>query len=346
MSQTMENLLKKYTISIPVLRRGDLVEGEILVLTATEALVDIGSKAEGILPLSEFEEEMPKVGNRILVYVLTTESRKGQILLSYKKALAIKLWLDLEKAIEKDKTLVAEVIGHNKGGLIVDIWGLQGFIPFSHLESGPDSALARSELQSQLDRMRGEKIKVKVVEVNKDKNRIILSERKAKDEEELKNKQKALARLKQGETISAIILKVMPYGLILDLDGVTGVIPKEEISWEEELTLSKFEGGQKIKAKILEIEKERGRVILSIRKLKPDPWEQKVKKTKTKKKLEGEVSKITSLGVWVRLARDVEGLLPLAELPHEKQDLKVGEKLKVKLKNINVEEHKVDLEIG
>jgi len=163
-SVTMEDLLsKKGSPSIRLLNRGDVVKGEILSLTEREALVDVGSKAEGIIPQRELKGHSLKVGDHVFVYVLTSEDRRGQILLSLNRAQAARAWIDLAEAMEKGRSLEVTVTGHNKGGLAVDAMGLEGFIPFSHLETAPDLSQDRADLQSQLDRMRGEVLKVQVI---------------------------------------------------------------------------------------------------------------------------------------------------------------------------------------
>lgn len=348
---SMKDLLATSDFLFQSLHRGDVVEGKILGVTDKEALVDVGAKAEGILPQKEIKDLDIKAGDRLLVYVLTPEDKEGQILLSIKKAQGARAWLELENAAEAGKVLSAEVAGHNKGGLIVTVQGVQAFIPFSHLLCGPDPSLPRPELQSALDKMRGTKVSVKVIELNREKDRIILSEREVIEEMELVKKTEKLEKFKLHQKVAGVITGVMPYGLEVDVDGVTALVPQDEISWEEKAgQLAEFSVGQKISAKVLQVEKTIGKLTLSIKGLTADPWDELVRKFKPKDKVRGEISKITSFGVFVKISdsaeRDgVEGLVPLSLLPKEKTNIKIGEKLNVVVKAVDRENRRLELGI-
>ncbi|MBM4401923.1 MAG: 30S ribosomal protein S1 [Candidatus Cloacimonetes bacterium] len=343
---SMQDLLASSDFLFQSLHRGDVVEGKILSVTDKEALVDVGAKAEGILPQREIKDLNLKVGDRLLVYVLTPEDKEGQILLSIKRAQGARAWLELEKASQTGKILSAEITGHNKGGLIVMMQGVQAFIPFSHLVSAPDPNLPRPELQSALDKMRGMKLSVKVIELNREKDRIILSERDAVEERELARKVEELEKFKPGQKVNGVITAVMPYGLEVDVNGVAALIPQDEISWEEKTgQLAEFSVGQEVSAEVLQLKKTIGRLTLSIKKLIPDPWEELVRKFKPGKKVKGEITKITSFGVFVKVAKEIEGLLPLSALSEGKTDVKVGDKLDVAVKAIDKENRRLELSV-
>lgn len=345
-SDVMEELLSSHSIPLTYLSKGDVVEGTIISLTDSEALVDVGAKAEGILPFSEADPEELKKGRQILVYVLTPEDRRGQLLLSANRAQTVGGWLKLDKAQEQDQILEAEVAGYNKGGLLVKIFGLSGFVPFSHTVDVPSQNLSQSELQSALDKMRGGKIKVKILELNKDQERIILSQRDAHKEVREKEMQKALEELKVGERLEAEITQVMPYGLVVGTGGVTGLIPRDELSWGKEIGLADFSPGNKVKAQVEELDPANLRLRLSIKRLTPDPWLKLAGKFKRGEKVEGEITKITSFGLLLDLKDGLEGLLPLSELPEDKREVRVGEKLKLAVKAVDGKNRRLELGMG
>lgn len=342
--ETMEELFKTMDFSFKSLHRGDVVEGKVLSVTGKEALVGLGAKAEGILPQREIKGFDIKAGDKLLVYVLTPEDKEGQILLSLKKAEGAKAWLQLSNAFEQGERLEAIVTGHNKGGLIVEVLGTQAFIPFSHLSSCPDPSLPRPELQSALDKMREARLSVKLIELNKEKDRIILSERDAVEEIEQTKRSKELKKFQVGQQVKGAIVSVMPYGLMIDVDGVEALVSQNELSWEEKTgNLASFEVGQQLTAKVLEIDEAGGKLKLSMKRLTADPWEKLTKKFKAKQKVKGEIRKITSFGVFVKITDGVEGLLPLSVLPKEKTDLTVGDKLDVVVKTIDKEGRRLEL---
>ena len=349
--KTMEELLAATDLSFRSLRRGDVVEGKVISISEKEILIDLGTKAEGILLQREIKGLDLKLGDKLLVYVLTLEDRGGQILLSLKKAESANAWLKLEDAAEKQKSLSAEVTGYNKGGLIVVLLGTQAFIPFSHLVTGPEPSLAKPELQSALDKMRGNKISVKVIELDREKDRVILSEREAVEEIKSDKRAKKLAKFKIDQKIKGVIKSVMPYGLVITVDGsdvrrngVEGLIPQDELSWEEKTgQLASFEIGQEVFAKVLSINQESDRITLSIKRLSVDPWEELTMKFKPKKKVKGEITRITSFGVFVRITNGIEGLLPLSSLPKEKSNIEIGGKLDVVIKAVDKENRRLEL---
>lgn len=344
----MEELLPKESLSIQQLCRGDVVEGTILEVTDREALVDVGGKSEGLIPQRERKGYDLSPGDRVYTYVLTTEDRRGQTLLSLERAESVKAWMDLEKAMESGDLLTATITGHNKGGLQAEVLGLEAFIPFSHADSAPDLSQERAELQSQLDKMRGEELKVQVIELNRDQNRVILSETQALAEEELAKRRESLEDYKVGDVVTVPVSAVMPYGLMVDLSGADGLIPQEELSWEEEAPeeiLASFDVGDEVSAKITQLDAESGRVRLSIKQVSGDPWKRFTEEYSEGDKVSGEVTRITSYGVFVKISDDVEGMLPLSKIPEE-EEFGVGGKVEVKIVSLDSANRQLELELS
>lgn len=341
----MEDLLPSDSLSIQQLNRGDVVEGTILTVTPREALVDIGAKAEGIIPQRELKGYALSPGDEIFAYVLTTEDRRGQTLLSLRRAESVKAWLDLEKALSEGSTVTATITGHNKGGLAVDVLGLEGFVPFSHADSAPDLQQERAELQSQLDKMRGEEIEVRVIELDREQNRIILSETEALAKEEFEKQRGVLEGLAEGDAITTLVSAVLPYGIMVDVHGVDGLVPQEELSWEDEAPeeiLAEFEVGQEVTAKITELEPKAGRLRLSLKQVTQDPWQRLAEEHQEGDEIEGEVSRLTSYGLFVTVGEDVEGMIALSKLPEE-QELGVGDTITVVIRKLDVPAHQLEL---
>lgn len=339
-NSTMDELLGKGSdLSIKQPQRGDVLEGKIVQINITGALVDVGAKCEGIIPQAEIKGLDLKVGDSVFTYVLTPEDRKrGQLILSLSKAESVKSWLDLNEAFQAGTILEAVVTGHNKGGLIVDILGLPGFVPFSHIQNAPDLSLAENELQSFLDQKNDERLKVQVIELDKAKDRIILSEKEVLLEEVRKERQQVMSKLKEGEIVTGKVTAVMPYGLMIKIKGAAeALVPIEEIGWDEEAveeTLEQYAVGTEVSAKVLEVDRELGKARLSIKEIQIDPWENLTSHYQEGDFAEAKVTKITSYGVFATL-EGVEGMIALSALPKD-LELSVGDTIPVAVQKMDM----------
>ncbi len=344
---TMEDLLNNTAaLSIQQLRRGDIVEGTIIEINEREALVDVGAKSEGVIPQAELKGTHYKVGDKILVYVLTPEDRRGQMIVSLKRAQTYKSWSDMVEAFKEGKTLDFTITGHNRGGLIGDVNGIVGFIPFSHSESASDLSLDKAELQSMLDKMVGKTVKTRIIELDREKNRIILSEKEAVIGEALEKRKEKAAKLKEGDTVTVEVTAVMPYGLVVTVDGVEGLIPREEVSWDDDSIderLGQTQIGDKLDAQVIELNKELGKVKLSIKNISSNPWEELTKSSKVGDVVDATISRITSYGVFATLGEGIEGMIPLTSIPEDMQ-LSVGQAIKVKIEALDKDKRRLDLD--
>jgi small subunit ribosomal protein S1 len=277
------------------------------------------------------------------VYVLTPEDRRGQMIVSLAKAQVSKSWLELTDALKNGESLEAVISGYNKGGLVVDIKGLNGFIPFSHLESLPANLSDETELQNYFNKMIGKKITVRIIELDRVQSRIILSQKEAILGESLKKRQNILTDLKEGQIKSGTVTAIMPYGIMLDIGGLEGLVPVEEVFWDEnnEDMLSKFELGSTIEAKIIEIDESLAKVKLSVKRITSNPWQEVTNKHKVGDVIGVNVSKITSYGVFVNIG-DIEGMIPLTSFPADTQ-LNVGQNINARIDLIDSAGHRLDL---
>lgn len=342
----MEELLGKgKDLPIKQLSRGDVIEGTIIQINSQGALVDVGAKSEGVIPQSEIKTGQLHVGDKVYVYVLTPEDKRGQLLLSVSRAATVKNWVGLEKSFRDGTTIEVVVTGHNKGGLVVDLGGLAGFIPFSHTESASDLSNEKAELQSILDKMRGETLKARIIEFDREQNRVILSEKEATLGEAINKRKEGLADIKEAQIVSGTVSAVMPYGLMIDLGGFEGLVPQEEISWDQDPideVLSTFETGQEVKAQVLEIDRELGKIRLSLKNVTRDPWKELADAHKVNDVVSAKVLRLTSYGVFASVADGVEGLISISSIPQD-QELKVGQEIKVQIEALDVEKRRLDL---
>lgn len=345
---SMADLMEQSPSVASLLSRGDVLSGQIISLGEKEALVDLGVKAEGILPFAEATDASSlKPGQDVLVYVLATEDRRGQMLVSTKKAQIVHGWRALRDSLHKGVVITAKITGFNKGGVVVDMWGLQGFLPFSHLVSVPEPNLSTSERQSVLDRMKGLEVQVRVLELDITQNRIIVSEKGALAVERKEKQAQVLGEIEADQVIKVEVKKVLPFGLMVSYQGVEALIPKAELAWDiSSVALSNFEPGQELEAKVLEVPRRlEGRAKLSLRAMSEDPWMSLSKGYEKGELVAGKVIKITSAGVVVRLEQGLEWSVPLSELSQDRE-LRAGDKLRLKIKFLDVKQKRLELGSG
>jgi len=334
-----ESAMSKYLtdkdLQIKQLRVGDMVEGTVVSASHREILVDVGAKSEGIisgLELSEADKSYKTLqpGEKITAKVAQIENAQGYIVLSLKKAEKDKKWQDAEEAFEGALVIDATVIEYNKGGLLCDSLGLRGFIPLSHLDRvhfandvAKFAAGSEAELKESLKILSGKTLRVKVIELDKEKNRFVLSEKDALTTYSEESRKKRLSEIDMGSTVEGIVTGIMPFGIFVDLDGVEGLVHISEIAWEKVSHPSNyFKVGQKIKVMVLGVDEGSNKLALSVKKLTPNPWETVEDKYPVGTRVKGVVSKIVPFGAFVTLEKGLDGLIHVseAEAPLEEGD--------------------------
>jgi small subunit ribosomal protein S1 len=339
---TMEELLAQEK-PIALLQRGDVTEGTVIDIQHGEILVDVGAKAEGVISSSEVREEKEMVenlkpGDTLLVYVVSTENEHGQIHLSLKRASLARKWMTLKKSADDGDIVQAKVLEHNRGGLIVEVQRIRGFIPFSHLASGPARTATPQAVTDELNALIGRELPTVVIEADQKTNRLILSEKKAQQGVEREKKVAVMARYKVGDVVDGTVTKVMPFGLMVNLGEMEGLVHASEVSWERQAeAINNYQSGSTVSVKVIELDEANGRMYLSMKQLTEDPWETKVKKHHVGDTVEGAVSKITSYGTIVDI-NGIEGLLKGASA-----DLKVGDQVSMKIENIDSASRRLDV---
>lgn len=307
------------------------------------ALVDIGAKTEGVVIDKEYETTKDfisqiKVGDKVRVTIVSPENDKGQILLSLRYAALDHKWNFFEQCLKTEEAVEVRGLEINKGGLIARFMNVRGFIPASQL--GRKYLGKPDVLQNRL-------FKAKVIEVNREKNRLIFSEKQISEAKAIADKKKALKKVKKGDVYKGKVSGIMPFGIFVHVEDkdlfLEGLVHISEISWERVENLNEiFKVGQKIKVKVLGIDEASAKLNLSIKQLEEDPWQKAAKKYTRDKKVKGEVSRLVAFGAFVQLEPGVEGLIHISKIPAD-YNIKVAKKLDVYIENVDLEKRRMSL---
>ncbi|MCG0276079.1 MAG: bifunctional 4-hydroxy-3-methylbut-2-enyl diphosphate reductase/30S ribosomal protein S1 [Thermosediminibacteraceae bacterium] len=328
---------------------GQIVEGIVEKVTDNEVLVNVSYKSDGIIPLRELSNlpfsspsEVVKKGDRIKVMILKLEDKDGNLILSKKRADMVESWKFLQEAYEKNLTVKGRVIESIKGGLLVNVEGLRGFIPASH---------ADLKYIEDLSTFVGKDLNLKIIELDKDRKRVVLSHKLFLQEEKEKMKEKIWEKVKEGQIIRGVVKKLTDFGAFVDVGGFDGLIHISDMSWQRINHPSEIlSENQEVRVKVLKVDKERGRISLGLKQLSPDPWENVEQKYNVGQIVEGRVVKLTNFGAFVELEPGVEGLVHVSQISkgrikNPRDVLKEGEIVKAKILDIKSEEKKISLSI-
>ena len=358
----MEELLAEQDTDIKSFRHGDVVEGSVVRIDKDEILVDIGAKSEGVVSNRELygrnAESSPalNVGDVVLVYVLQPESQEGHVVLSLRRAGLERKWRAMQEQFEAGLIIEAPVIDHNKGGLIVDC-GIRGFVPISQIVDFPRRPQndqprdAAQEIAEKLQPFVGRKLRLKILEVNRKANRLILSEKVALYEERREKRDELFSSLQVGQKVTGTVRSIAPFGVFIDLGGIDGLVHKSELSWNKvNNPEAGYKVGEEVEAEVIDINHERGRISLSIRRLQPDPWHSTVADYNVGDLIEGTVTKLVNFGAFVRVRDGLEGLIHISELSHQRvahpgDVVHEGQTLKLKIISLDSERHRLGLSL-
>jgi len=359
---TMEELLGEQSGDIRSFKHGDVVEGAVVRIDKDEILVDIGAKSEGVVSNRELfgrtAESQPQlhIGDTVLVYVLQPESNEGHAVLSLRRAGLERKWRSMQEQFDAGVVIEAPVIDHNKGGLIVDC-GIRGFVPISQIVDFPRRPQndqprdAAQEIAEKLQPFVGRKLRLKILEVNRKANRLILSEKVALYEERREKRDELFSSLQVGQKVTGTVRSIAPFGVFIDLGGIDGLVHKSELSWNKvNNPEAGYKVGEEVEAEVIDINHERGRISLSIRRLQPDPWHSTVADFKVGDIIDGTVTKIVNFGAFVRVREGLEGLIHISELSHQRvahpgDVVHEGQSLKLKIISLDSERHRLGLSL-
>jgi len=352
----MEQLLDDY-LAAPALRRGQIVKGEVVQIDPQCVVVDVGAKCEGIVPQHDLAKVDPErresleVGQDVLVYVVNPSDVGGSIGLSISQAQVARDWQEAERLLDTQETTELPVIDCNKGGVIVKLNNLRGFVPGSQLgrsrvpEEGPDEERWRDVV--------GETLKLKVIEVDEKRNRLILSERYALRDWRKRQRGKLLEELTAGQTRQGRVINLTDFGAFVDLGGIDGLIHISELSWQRVDHPSEvLNVGDEVEVYVLKVDRERERIALSLKKTKPDPWDSVEGRYEEDQLAEVVITRLTKWGAFASIVGDeaIEGLIHISELSdrniaHPNEVVESGQRVTARILSVDGDRHRMALSL-
>ena len=334
--------------TIKVFNDGDLVSGQVVKIDHDEVLLDIGYKTEGVIPSRELSikhdiapSEVVELGSEIEALVLTKEDKEGRLILSKKRAQYERAWGDIEKVKENDGVVTGTVIEVVKGGLILDI-GLRGFLPASLVEMRRVRDLAPYI---------GQQIEAKIIELDKNRNNVVLSRRAYLEETQSAVRSSFLNELEKGQVREGVVSSIVNFGAFVDLGGVDGLVHVSELSWKHiDHPSEVVEVGQPVTVEVLEVDLDRERVSLSLKATQEDPWQAFARTHALGQIVPGKVTKLVPFGAFVRVEDGIEGLVHISELATRHVDLaeqvvSVGEEVFVKIIDIDMDRRRISMSL-
>src|ERR687885_536574 len=337
------------------LQYGDTLDGIIMHVDNDEILVDIGSKSEGVVPSKEMSSLLPeergelRVGDEILVFVVQSEDKEGRAVLSLDKARQEKSWRRLQQQFETSDVLQAKVINYNKGGLLVNLDGVRGFVPASQVSGisrGPDA-----QKQSDMARLVGSSLTLKIIEINRNRNRLILSERQAAQEVREARKDEIIENLKEGDVRTGTVTSITDFGAFVDIGGADGLVHLSELSWSRVKHPAEIlKVGDKVKVYVLNIDNDRKRTALSIKRTQEEPWSTISGRYQLGQLVDATITQLASFGAFARLEDGVEGLIHVSELSeqriaHPRQAVSEGQELILRIIRIDPARRRMGLSL-
>ncbi|NIS79966.1 MAG: S1 RNA-binding domain-containing protein [Anaerolineales bacterium] len=328
-------------------QRGDLLHGLVLSVDADGLIVDLGLKRDGIVPCADLEklpvnEPGPIVGDEVAVMVIDPLDRDGNLVVSISQARESEDWLNAHRLMNQDAILELEPSGYNKGGLIVPFGRLRGFVPASHLSDLP-RGLDETKRAEYFERMIGQELPFKVIEVDPRRRRLVLSERKAVRQWRQVRKAQMIEQIKVGEIRKGVVTSLREFGAFVDIGGADGLIHISELSWnrvDDPSDVLKI--GQEIDIQVIRLDQQNNRIGLSLKRLQPNPWEAAVGKIEEGQELRGVVSHVAASGIYILLEEGPEGLLRSTEGTIA---LTPGTKVSVRVVAFDPERERLDLEL-
>src|SRR5215471_8681926 len=341
----MEQLLAEPETNVRTLKYGDVLEGIVMQLDRDEVLVDIGSKSEGIIPnkeLSSLSDEERKglgTGDTVLVFVVQPENADGHAVLSIDRARQEKSWRVLQSKYEAGEVIEAIVKNYNKGGLLVDLDGVRGFVPASQVTEirGGDDA----SKQADMARLIGSSLPLKVIEINRHRNRLILSERQAIQERRDAMKERLIGTLKEGEVRKGRVSSICDFGAFVDIGGADGLVHLSELSWSRVRHPSEvLRVNEEVEVYVLGINEDERKIALSLKRTQAEPWTRVAARYEVGQLVKGTITQLANFGAFARIEDGIEGLIHVSELSddrvaHPRNIVKEGDELMLRIIRID-----------
>ena len=354
---TMEQLLNQGDLNLDMPKPGDMRTGMIASISDDEILVSIGAKSEGVIPARELEGMNPeertklKVGQEIQVYIVSPEGSKGIMQLSYTRSMEDDDWGNAEALLKSKEAYQGKVEGFNKGGLIVSVGRLRGFVPASQASQTRRMRYKGDTPEQRWSEMVGETLVARVIEVDRERRRLILSERAAAQESREALKERLLTEIKVGDIRKGRVTSLADFGAFVNINGADGLVHLSELSWERVDHPNKMLSvGDEVEVKVISIDTDRKRIGLSMRQLQKDPWEDNVEDYHVGQLVEGIITRLVKFGAFARIDDHVEGLIHISELSddrieHPKEVVKEGDKLALRVIKIEPDRRRIGLSL-
>ena len=343
-AQSKEELEKAYDKTLGSVNENDVVEGTVIAINKREVVVNIGYKSDGIIPVSEFRYNPElKVGDKVEVYIESQEDKKGQLVLSHKKARASKSWERVNQALENKEVVKGYIKCRTKGGMIVDVFGIEAFLPGSQIDVKPIR---------DYDVFVGKTMEFQIVKINQEYKNVVVSHKALIEAELEAQKQEIISKLEKGQVLEGTVKNITPYGVFIDLGGVDGLIHITDLSWGRVSDPHEIvQLDQKLNVVILDFDEEKKRIALGLKQLTPHPWDALDPNLKVGDKVKGKVVVMADYGAFVEIAPGVEGLIHVSEMSWSQhlrsaQDfLKVGDEVEAVILTLDRTDRKMSLGI-
>ena len=342
--KSREELTRTYDESLNTIKNKDVIEGTIIALNKREAVVNIGYKSDGIIPMNEFRYNPDiKVGDVVEVFIENQEDKKGQLILSHRKARAARAWERINEALANDEVIKGFIKCRTKGGMIVDVFGIEAFLPGSQIDVKPIR---------DYDVFVGKTMEFKVVKINEEFKNVVVSHKALIEAELEAQKKEIISKLEKGQVLEGTVKNITTYGVFIDLGGVDGLIHITDLSWGRVNHPSEVvELDQKLNVVILDFDDEKKRIALGLKQLKPHPWDALDADLKVGDKVKGKVVVMADYGAFLEIAPGVEGLIHVSEmswsqhLRSAQEFMKVGDEVEAVILTLDREDRKMSLGI-
>jgi small subunit ribosomal protein S1 len=360
MANPMAEMLESY-LSCPELKRGQIVSGTVVRIDPNDIVVDIGAKCEGIVTerdlqhLSPEDRDAIQVGDEILVSVINPEDASGNIVLSISRAQLERDWYDAQQILQDQKTIERRVVSCNKGGTIVQFGRIRGFVPGSQLAASHVANVRSSAAgdDSRWASLIGETLHLKVIEVDRKRNRLILSERAAMRDWRKSQRERLMGEIKEGDVRSGKVINLADFGAFVDIGGVDGLVHLSELSWKRiSHPREVVEVGQQVDVHVIKVDQERQRIALSIKRLLPDPWSSAEERYQEGQLVEGVITRLAKWGAFASIVGDegIEGLIHISELTntpiiHPREILKPDQVVTLRVIGLDPQHHRLSLSL-
>jgi len=350
-TSTQKDLMLQYAKDIKNFRTGDVVVGKVVHIDKKYILLDVGSKSEGIIQLDEVKllpNKTLEIGQELSAIVISPEDSRGNLVLSLRRAKSARGWEALVHSFERNEVISVEIVDYFKGGLIVDAMGQRGFVPISHLNRAHfeqfNNAMAggsASDTAKNLGGLKSSYIDVKVIEIDPAKNRLVLSEKEAMPQEELLKREERLAQIQPGQVIEAKVSTVLPYGVLVDLGGIDGLVHISEIAWEKvESAGDYYKVADPITVKVIGVDDDK--IALSVKELKDNPWTNVEERYQLGKVMTAKVTKVVPFGAFLELEKGLDALIHVSEMT---KPLAIGDVVTAVVVNVDSKQRKLALSV-